>query len=136
MIAGDQNADPFDGDSADDAILTSCCDHPRINASSPPDSRGRPPRRRLLQGGANLTHEGDPPRSTPRTSRTEGRRATCASTSCCRRRGRGRSLGSGIFWPVDADPLYRLTGDYDPTRWPFTGVPTSDHRQVWVDLRF
>ena len=39
-----------------------------------------------------------------------------------------RITGSGIFWPVRSDPLFRLTGNY-----PF--VPTSDHRQVWVDVR-
>ena len=39
VIAGDQNADPFDGDSADDAILQ-FLDHPRINASSAPESAG------------------------------------------------------------------------------------------------
>ena len=39
VIAGDQNADPFDGDSVDDAILQ-LLDHPRINASSAPESAG------------------------------------------------------------------------------------------------
>ena len=31
-----------------------------------------------------------------------------------------------MFWPVQADPLFRLTGVF-----PF---PTSDHRLVWVDV--
>jgi hypothetical protein len=39
-----------------------------------------------------------------------------------------RIAGSGIFWPTTEDPLFRLTGSF-----PF--VPTSDHRQVWVDVR-
>ena len=34
MIAGDQNADPFDGDSYDDAILQ-LLDHPRIQDPAP-----------------------------------------------------------------------------------------------------
>jgi hypothetical protein len=38
-----------------------------------------------------------------------------------------KPLGAGVFWPVRADPLSRLTGEF-----PF---PTSDHRLVWVDVR-
>ena len=57
VIAGDQNADPFDGDSVEDAILQ-LLDHPRINATNPSSAGG--PEASLLQGGANLTHEGDP----------------------------------------------------------------------------
>ena len=33
---------------------------------------------------------------------------------------------AGVFWPVQADPLSRLTGVF-----PF---PTSDHRLVWADV--
>ena len=39
-----------------------------------------------------------------------------------------RIRDGGVFWPVRADPLSRLTGPGFP-------VPTSDHRQVWVDVR-
>jgi hypothetical protein len=35
-------------------------------------------------------------------------------------------LDSAVFWPVQADPLFRLTGV-------FPGQPT-DHRMVWVDV--
>jgi 3-phytase len=38
-----------------------------------------------------------------------------------------RVTGGGVFWPVQADPRYRLTGVY-----PF---PSSDHRLVWKDIR-
>ena len=34
---------------------------------------------------------------------------------------------SAVFWPAQADPLFRLTGVF-----PF---PSSDHRLVWVDLK-
>ncbi|MGO3815510.1 MAG: endonuclease/exonuclease/phosphatase family protein, partial [Cellulosimicrobium funkei] len=37
-----------------------------------------------------------------------------------------RVRDAGVFWPVQADPLSRLTGVF-----PF---PSSDHRLVWVDL--
>jgi hypothetical protein len=35
-------------------------------------------------------------------------------------------VDAGVFWPVQADPLFRLTGVF-----PF---PSSDHRAVWVDV--
>jgi 3-phytase len=35
--------------------------------------------------------------------------------------------GSGVFWPLASDPLFRLVGTF-----PF---PSSDHRLVWVDVR-
>ena len=38
-----------------------------------------------------------------------------------------RILDSAVFWPVQADPLFRLTGVF-----PF---PSSDHPLVWVDVR-
>jgi alkaline phosphatase D len=34
---------------------------------------------------------------------------------------------SGVFWPKQDDPLFRLVGNF-----PF---PSSDHRLVWIDLR-
>ena len=41
---------------------------------------------------------------------------------------KGLKVGdSGVFWPLRADPLFRLTGPGFP-------VPTSDHRQVWIDV--
>ena len=39
-----------------------------------------------------------------------------------------RILGSGIFWPAAGEPFFYLTDT-------FPNVPTSDHREVWVDLR-
>ena len=46
-----------------------------------------------------------------------------------------RITGSGVFWPVRADPLSRLTGVFDPQWSAVGGFPTSDHRLVWIDLR-
>jgi hypothetical protein len=43
-------------------------------------------------------------------------------------------LDSGVFWPVKADPLARLTGVYDAQWSAVNGFPTSDHRLVWADL--
>jgi hypothetical protein len=36
-------------------------------------------------------------------------------------------VDGAVFWPLQADPLFSLTGVF-----PF---PSSDHRAVWVDLR-
>ena len=57
MILGDQNADPLDGDSFDDAILQ-LLNHPRIEDPLPTSAGAV--EAAALQGGANLTHEGDP----------------------------------------------------------------------------
>lgn len=132
VIAGDQNADPQDGDSVDGAI-DQLLRHPRVRDPRPTSAGGA---EAVDQGGNNLTHEGDPALDTadfgdvgpfgPGNLRVDYVLPSKGT----------KVVGSGIFWPVDADPLYRLTGDYDPARWPFTGVPTSDHRQVWVDLRY
>ena len=58
VIAGDQNADPFDGDGVDHAIRQ-LLDNPRVNASVTPTSPGGP-QQSQLQGGANTTHQGNP----------------------------------------------------------------------------
>lgn len=129
VIAGDQNADPEDGDSVDDAI-DQLLKHPRIRDPRPTSAGGA---EAVDQGGANLLHEGDPALDTADfADRAPGNlRVDYVLPS----KGT-KVVGSGIFWPVDADPLYYLTGDYSTATYPFTGVPTSDHRQVWVDLRY
>jgi len=121
VIAGDQNADPFDGDSVEDAILQ-LLDHPRINVTNPSSAGG--PEASVLQGGANLTHEGDPAYDTADFSDTSpgNLRADYVLPSKSL-----RITGGGVFWPTTSDPLFRLTGVF-----PF---PTSDHREVWVDVR-
>lgn len=127
VIAGDLNSDPLDGDSvpgATDQLL----DHPRVNDHDAPSSLGGP-WAAALQGGVNATHQSDPAFDT----------ADFDDRPCC---GPGnlradyvlpskrlRIVDSGIFWPREGDPYYYLTGNF-----PF--VPTSDHRQVWADLRY
>ncbi len=121
VIAGDQNADPFDGDSVDDAIVQ-LLDHPRINTSNPRSAGG--PEASALQGGANTTHEGDPAYDTADFSDTAPGNLRVDYVLPSRHL---RIVRSGVFWPTTADPLYRLTGAF-----PF---PTSDHRMVWIDVR-
>ena len=135
VIAGDLNSDPLDGDS----IVGSAqqlLDHKRIGSAIAPSSDGGP-WAAAKQGQANLVHESDPAFDT----------ADFDDRLCC---GPGNLradyvlpskamtvVGSGIFWPkgrnlatgAPADEFFYLTGDF-----PF--VPTSDHRQVWVDVRY
>ncbi len=123
VIAGDQNSDPLDGDSIPGAAQQ-LLDNPRVNDSRTPTSAGGP-EAAVLQGGANATHRSDPAYDTAdfADSSPGNLRADYVLPS------KGlRITGSGVFWPVRSDPLYRLTGNF-----PF--VPTSDHREVWVDVR-
>ncbi|MBA2895593.1 3-phytase [Nonomuraea soli] len=122
VIAGDQNADPFDGDSYDGAIHQ-LIGNKRVDASFAPSSGGAS-EAAALQGGANTTHKGDPRYDTADFSDTApgNLRADYVLPS---RHGL-KVLGGGVFWPVRSDPLSRLTGVF-----PF---PSSDHRLVWVDV--
>jgi hypothetical protein len=123
VIMGDQNADPFDGDSVAGAAQQ-LLEHPRVNTSRTPTSPGGP-EQAALQGGANLTHRGDPAFDTadfvdvpgPGNLRVD---YVLPSKNL-------RMLDARVFWPLSSDPLFRLVGVF-----PF---PTSDHRLVWVDVR-
>jgi hypothetical protein len=123
VIMGDQNADPFDGDSVAGAAQQ-LLENPRVNTSVTPTSPGGP-EQAVLQGGANLTHRGDPAFDTadfvdvpgPGNLRVD---YVLPSKNL-------RILDAGVFWPLSSDPLFRLVGVF-----PF---PTSDHRLVWVDVR-
>ena len=129
VIAGDQNADPYDGDSADDAILQ-LLDHPRINASSPPESAGAA-EAAALQGGANRSHTG--PHAQDTADFADGAPGNLRVDYVLPSRTLD-ILDSAVFWPVQADPLFRLTGVFTPALAPIF-FPTSDHRLVWVDVR-
>jgi hypothetical protein len=130
VIAGDQNADPFDGDSVDDAILQ-LLDHPRINTSVTPTSPGGP-QQSQLQGGINATHLGNPAYDT----------ADFADTTPGNLRAdyvlpdRGIRIRRGIvFWPLNSDPLFPLVGLFNPALLPDgNGFPYSDHRLVAIDV--
>lgn len=121
VIAGDQNADPLDGDSVD-AAIDQLLDSPYLRDPLPSSAGGAEAAAR--QGGANATHEGDPAHDTADFADTApgNLRADYVLPS------RGlRVRDAGVFWPTPDSPLARLTGEY-----PF---PSSDHRAVWVDLR-
>ena len=119
VIAGDQNADPNDGDSTAGAI-DQLLQHPKVNTGSVPTSAGGAEAAEL-QGGINLEHLGDPAEDTADFSEPPGN----LHVDYVLPSRQIRIVDSGVFWPTAADPLARLTGTY-----PF---PSSDHRLVWVD---
>jgi hypothetical protein len=121
VIAGDENSDPFDGDSIPGAIQQ-LLEHPQVNTKVTPSSEGGP-EQAALQGGANTTHLGDPAYdtadfadSTPGNLRAD---YVLPSKSL-------RIDAAAVFWPTTDDPLFPLVGVF-----PF---PSSDHRLVWVDV--
>lgn len=128
VIAGDQNSDPFDGDSLPGAAQQ-LLESPFVNTSVTPASAGAA-EASALQGGANLTHRGDPRFDTAdfADSAPGNLRVDYVLPSKAL-----RIRDAGVFWPVRSDPLSRLTGVFDPSL--PGGFPTSDHRLVWVDVR-
>lgn len=127
VIMGDQNADPFDGDSYNFAVRQ-LLNSPLINITNPPSSAGGPDAA-ARQGRANLTHQGNPLFDTADfADGTPGNlRADYVLPSV--------DLGianSGVFWPVPSDPLFRLVGDFTPTL--PGGFPSSDHRLIFSDV--
>ena len=121
VIAGDQNSDPLDGDSIPGSIQQ-LLDHPLVNTRLTPSSPGGP-EAAALQGGANTGHDSDPAFDTAdfADSAPGNLRADYVLP-----RVNLRLMGAGVFWPVQGDPLFRLTGTF-----PF---PSSDHRAVWIDV--
>jgi Endonuclease/Exonuclease/phosphatase family len=118
VIAGDQNADPFDGDSVA-AAATQLLDNPRVNTSLTPTSPGGP-EQAALQGGANDSHRGDPAFDTADFADVPGPgnlRADYVLPS-----KNLRMVDARVFWPLRSDPLFSL-------------VASSDHRLVFVDVR-
>jgi hypothetical protein len=121
VIAGDQNSDPLDGDSIPGAIQQ-LIEHPLVNTKVTPESAGAV-EAAALQGGANLLHRSDPRFDT--ADFADGAPGNLRADYVLPRKTL-QIAGSGVFWPVLADPLSRLTGVF-----PF---PSSDHRSVWVDV--
>lgn len=121
VILGDQNADPLDGDSVDVAIHQ-LLDHPRITDPQPTSAGAA--EASDLQGGANLTHEGDPSLDTADFADTAPGNLRADYVLPSRDL---RVQDAAVFWPVEDDPLSSLTGTF-----PF---PSSDHRLVWVDVK-
>ena len=129
VIAGDQNSDPLDGDSIPGAAQQ-LLEHPLVNARVAPSSAGAV-EATALQGGANATHRSDPQFDTADFLDTAP--GNLRADYVLPRRDM-EIEDSAVFWPVRADPLFRLTGVYDPVWTLVNGFPTSDHRLVWADI--
>ncbi|NJN20105.1 MAG: hypothetical protein HC812_01475 [Leptolyngbya sp. RL_3_1] len=125
VIMGDQNADPFDGDSVPGAAQQ-LLENPLVNTAVTPSSAGGPDAANR-QAGANETHLGDPafdtadfgfagvgnPDGTPGNLRVDYVLPS-------------NNLGitdAQVFWQASTDPLF-----------PLAEFPTSDHRLVYVDV--
>lgn len=116
VIAGDLNADPFDGDSTNNAI-DQLLKHDRIQAGSAPASNGGK-HYAEKEAGANLNHKGDPRHDTGNfNDRTVGNvRIDYVLPS------KGLSVSNqGVFWPAPGEPGDNLAA-------------SSDHRMVWIDV--
>ena len=121
VIAGDLNADPFDGDSfnqAADLLLK----HPLVNTDMTPSSEGGTEQSEL-QGQANIGQCGNPAFDTAdfNPANPGNLRVDYVLPSV-----EMDIVDSGVFWPLQDDPLFPLAGTF-----PF---PSSDHRLVWVDV--
>jgi len=126
VIAGDLNSDPHDGDSIPGAAQQ-VLDHPHVATRHTPASAGAVEATEL-QGGINLEHQGNPAYDTADFAEPPGNlRVDYVLPS------RGLPIrASGVFWPTTDDPLFRLTGFYDPDL--PGGFASSDHRLVWIDV--
>ena len=129
VIAGDQNSDPFDGDSVPGSIQQ-LLEHPLVNTKVTSYSEGGPEQAES-QGNANTLHLGDPAFDTadffdgfpppPFGGAPGNLRADYVLP-----RKQLRIVDAGVFWPLESDPFFSLVGTF-----PF---PSSDHRLVWVDV--
>jgi hypothetical protein len=122
VIAGDQNSDPLDGDSIPGSAQL-LLEHPLINAKVTPESEGAV-EQAALQGGANLTHLGDPRFDTADFSDVAPGNLRADYVLPAKSMP---IVDAAVFWPTSDDPLFALVGTF-----PF---PSSDHRLVWVDVR-
>ncbi len=115
VIAGDQNSDPFDGDSIPGAAQQ-LLDNPRVRARPVPTSEGAVAASQAQPG--NEGHRSPAAQDTADFSEPPGNlRVDYVLPS--------RSLpirSGGVFWPAPGSPYADL-------------VSASDHRLVWVEVR-
>ena len=123
VIAGDKNADPFDGDDTDEAILQ-LLTAGRVNAAFTPGALGGIDAA-AAQGGANDAHAGDPSHD---TADFNDNPAPCNLRADYVLPSADLPIGNaGVFWPRTGEFLHPLVGPGFP-------IVSSDHRLVYVDL--
>jgi len=127
VIMGDLNADPHDAGAVPGAIgqlLTS----PLVSDAPFPKSAGGAAQAKL-QGGANVSHQGDPAEDTADFGDDAATGVGNLHLDYVLFSKAGlREKASGIFWPAPDEPHYDLVGSGFP-------VESSDHRLVWRDLQ-
>jgi len=122
IVMGDQNSDPLDGTSLNGGIRT-LLDHPRVNGGFAPQSIGAI-EADAAQGGANLTHRGDPRFD---TADFNDRVAGNLRVDYLLPSKELHICGGGVFWPAQSDSAASLV-------WGDRPAPSSDHRLVWLDI--
>lgn len=129
VIMGDQNADPVDGDSFDNAILQ-LLNNSRVNTgvtSAIPASLGGI--QQVADGGNNVNQKGSPAFDTADFG-DAGTGSGNLRVDYVLPSADLPVSDAAVFWPVTTDPLYRLVGD----RQNADTTPTSDHSLVWADI--
>jgi hypothetical protein len=131
VIAGDYNADPADGDSFAGAI-DQLLSNPLVNVSVTPESQGGVLAATDVNnnGTANQLHTGNPAYDTadfndaaPGNLRVDYVLPSANLTI----------VGAGVFWPVEGSPDRPLVGEFNAPGL-FSGLPSSDHKAVFVDV--
>jgi 3-phytase/alkaline phosphatase D len=125
VIAGDQNSDPFDGDSIPGSAQL-LLQHPLVNTKVTPSSEGGP-EQAVLQDDNNDFHIGDPAFDTADFGEAIFGGPGNLRADYVLPRKNLHIIDAGVFWPLNTDPLFPLVGTF-----PF---PSSDHRLVWIDVR-
>ncbi|MGH2788631.1 MAG: endonuclease/exonuclease/phosphatase family protein [Actinomycetota bacterium] len=123
VVVGDQNSDPFDGDSVPGSAQQ-LLEHPLVNTRLTPSSPGAVEQAEL-QGGANETHRGNPAFDTADFADVPGPGNLRADYVLPRKNM--KMVDAEVFWPLSSSPFFRLVGTF-----PF---PSSDHRLVFIDVR-
>src|ERR687896_509825 len=106
VIAGDQNSDPFDGDSVPGSAQQ-LLDHPLVNTTLTPSSPGAVEQAEV-QGGANNDHRGNPAFDTADFADVPGPGNLRADYVLPRRNM--KMTDAVVFWPLSSSPLFRLVG--------------------------
>jgi myo-inositol-hexaphosphate 3-phosphohydrolase len=127
VIAGDLNADPFDGDSTNNAVLQ-LLDNSLINTLVTPSSQGgidatnRTNQINDIHLGNPAFDTGDFNDESPGNLRVD---YVLPSNNL-------EITDAGVFWTTVDDELFPLIGDFDSALLP-VGYPSSDHRLVYID---
>lgn len=123
VIMGDQNADPVDGDSFNNAI-NQLLENPLVNTSVIPGSDGGVDATNR-QGGESENHGGNPAFDTADFNDAPGAAGNLRVDYVLPSENQ-EIVDAAVFWPEENDDLFDLVGDF-----PF---PSSDHRLVWADV--